>query len=167
MDTNNTTHTVTRQLAQHLRMFYNGGNWTGVCLRDAVEGLTHDEAIRQTGSRNSIAILVFHITYYVRAITRVLQGNPIEAHDKYSFEAPTVRNNEEWLELCNGAFADGELLATLIEELPDNILNSDFADAKYGSYHRNLLGVIEHCHYHCGQMMLMRKLTVPAPPESQ
>ena len=55
-------------------------------------------------------------------------------------------------------WSDAETLANLIEQLPESRLWEDFSDNKYGNYYRNLHGIIEHCHYHLGQIVLIKKL---------
>jgi hypothetical protein len=37
-------------------------------------------------------------------------------------------------------------------------LEATFSQKKYGTYYRNLMGVIEHSHYHLGQISLIRKM---------
>lgn len=45
-----------------------------------------------------------------------------------------------------------------LETLDEAKLFEDFADPKYGNYYRNLHGIIEHTHYHLGQIVLIKKL---------
>ncbi len=149
---------LTAQLAKQLRTAYSGGNWTGVCLKDALTGLTWQQATKQVNSFNTIAKLVYHINYYVGPISSVLQGVPLAAHDKYSFDCPPITSEKDWEELVNKLWADGENLASLIEKLPDSKLEEIFADEKYGTYLRNITGVVEHIHYHLGQIILIKKL---------
>jgi hypothetical protein len=52
---------------------------------------------------------------------------------------------------------DTEELAWLIEQLPDEQLETTFLEARYGSLYRNLHGNIEHLHYHLGQIVLLKK----------
>jgi hypothetical protein len=58
----------------------------------------------------------------------------------------------------NKTWQDTELLASLVEHLPESKLNEIFSQEKYGTYYRNLHGVIEHTHYHLGQIILIKKL---------
>jgi hypothetical protein len=60
--------------------------------------------------------------------------------------------------LIQKALHDAENLATKIEMIDEAKLFEDFSDPKYGSYYRNLLGIIEHTHYHLGQISLIKKL---------
>ena len=46
----------------------------------------------------------------------------------------------------------------MLEKLPENRLWENIADPKYGDYYRNIQGIIEHNHYHLGQIALMKKI---------
>lgn len=56
------------------------------------------------------------------------------------------------------SFADAENFAALIEQMPEPKLWETFTDEKYGIYYKNLTGIIEHCHYHLGQIVLIKKI---------
>ena len=45
-----------------------------------------------------------------------------------------------------------------IEEMTEDALDDIFVDEKYGSYARNIEGVIEHSYYHLGQISLIKKI---------
>jgi hypothetical protein len=42
--------------------------------------------------------------------------------------------------------------------MPEEKLNDFFALEKYGTYQRNFHGLIEHTHYHLGQIAILKKL---------
>ncbi len=149
---------TTTQIAKHTRDIHFGGNWTSVNLKDTLSDITWEQANATVHDLNSIAQLLFHINYYVSTILKVLQGGPLDAHDKYSFDCPPIQSQEDWDSLRNKVWADAETLASLVEQLPDEILPGDFIDKKYGSYFRNLQGMIEHSHYHLGQIALIKKI---------
>ena len=65
---------TTQQIAKHFREVYFGGNWTYSNLRDNLKGITVEQANKQIGTINTIATLVFHLHYYVRTVTKVLNG---------------------------------------------------------------------------------------------
>ncbi|HEY8959707.1 DinB family protein [Chitinophaga sp.] len=148
-----------KQISKHFRDVHFGGNWTSVNLKDTLADVDWKQATTKVQDLNTIAVLVFHINYYVGAILNVLRGNPLDAHDKYSFDLAPISSEEEWRQLVAKSFAEVEQLAAAIDELDDAILHQDFADPRYGSYYRNLLGVIEHTHYHLGQISLIKKMT--------
>lgn len=146
------------QLAKHLRDVYSGGNWTCVNMKDTLAGVSWQQAVTKIHSFNTIATLVNHIHYYVAAQLNVLQGNPLDAKDELSFTHPSINNAADWEQMLNKVFADAEALAALIEQLPEETIGQYFTDEKYGTYYRNLQGMIEHTHYHLGQIMLIKKL---------
>jgi mRNA-degrading endonuclease HigB of HigAB toxin-antitoxin module len=145
-------------IAQHLRAVHFGGNWTAVNLKDTLQDVDWQQATTQVFGFNTIAVLVFHMNYYVVAATKVLQGGPLDAHDKYSFDLPPLQSQEDWQLLQDKTWNEAEALAQLIELLPASKLDETFVLEKYGNYYRNLHGVIEHVHYHLGQIVLLKKL---------
>lgn len=148
----------TKQIAKHLREVHFGGNWTWVNLRDTLADVTWQQATTKVHSFNTIATLVFHINYFVEAVLTVLDGRPLEANDKYSFAHPPINSEEDWQKMLNKTWTEAEALATLIERLPDDKLGETFVLEKYGTYHRNLFGLIEHTHYHMGQITFIKKV---------
>jgi hypothetical protein len=149
---------LSEQIAKHFRGIYFGGNWTAVNLKESLADTTWQQATTKVFSLNTIATLVFHMNYYVSAVLKVLQGSPLDAHDKYSFDHPSIQSQEDWEKLLNKTWTDAENFANLIEQLPESKLGETFSDEKYGGYYRNLHGIIEHCHYHLGQIVLIKKI---------
>ena len=117
-----------------------------------------EEATTKISNLNTIATLVFHINYYVNPVLKVLQGGQLIANDKFSFDLQPINSEEDWQKIITKALAEAVLLANQIEKLAEEKLVEDFSDAKYGSYYRNLHGIIEHTHYHLGQISLLKKL---------
>jgi hypothetical protein len=146
------------EIAKHFRAVHFGGNWTSVNLKDTLADVTWQQATTPVYALNTIATLVFHMNYYVSAVLKVLQGGLLDAHDKYSFDHPPIHSQEHWEALLHKTWSDAEKFATLIEEWPAQKLDGTFADGKYGSYYRNLHGIIEHIHYHLGQIVLIKKI---------
>ncbi len=150
--------TITQQIAKHFRDVHFGGNWTFVNLQDTLKDVSWQQALEKVHSFNTIATLVYHINYYVTAITKVLEGGPLDAKDTYSFDHPPIHSAKDWDDMLSTAREGALKLTTLIEDLPDSRLSATFADEKYGNYYRNLTGLIEHTHYHLGQITLIKKI---------
>ncbi len=147
-----------QQIAKHFKEVYFGGNWTAVNLRDILSDIKWYQATTRVKNLNTIATLVFHINYYVNPVLKVLQGQPLNASDKFSFDVPIINSDDDWQKLLHKVFTEAELFARQIEALNEAQLFEDFADHKYGNYYRNLLGIIEHTHYHLGQISLIKKI---------
>lgn len=152
------------RIAKHLRDVHFGGNWTSVNLKETLKDVSWQEATTEVHSLNTIAALVFHINYYIDAVSKVLQGESLTAKDKYSFDVPPIQSQDDWENLLSKTWSDAENFAFLIEQLPDSKLDETFVDEKYGRYYRNLHGIIEHVHYHLGQIILIKKLLLQEEP---
>ena len=149
---------LTAQIAKLFRDLYYGGNWTGVDVKESLAGVNWQHATTKVKSLNTIAALVFHMNYYVTAVLEVLQGKALYGSDKNSFDAPPIGSQQDWEELLNKTWAEVEKFATQVEQLPENKLWETFSDEKYGNYYKNIHGVIEHCYYHLGQIVLIKKI---------
>jgi hypothetical protein len=149
---------ITKYIAKHLREIYFGGNWTTSNFKDTISDITWQQATQKVYDFNTIATLTFHTTYYVAALLKVLQGGPLDAKDALSFIHPTINTQQDWEQLLNKAWIDAEAAAMLIENMPDIKLHENFTDEKYGNYYRNIHGMIEHMHYHLGQIVLIKMI---------
>jgi hypothetical protein len=53
---------------------------------------------------------------------------------------------------------NAEKLINHVEKMEDNLLTQPFVKEEYGSYLRNIEAQIEHCYYHLGQIVIIRKM---------
>lgn len=103
-------------------------------------------------------MLTFHIDYYIAGLINIFEGGNLEIRDKFSFDLPPIESPEQWENLKSKFLSDAEKFADLLEKMPDSKMNEGFVDEKYGTYLRNIDGMIEHCYYHLGQITLIKKL---------
>ena len=146
------------QTAKHFRDVHFGGNWTSVNLKETLADVSWQQAVTKIDNFNTIAELVFHMNYYVSAVLKVLQGQALAASDKFSFDLPPIQSEADWDNLLLKTWADAESFASLVEQLPGDRFSEIFVDDKYGTYFRNMHGIIEHIHYHLGQIVIIKKL---------
>lgn len=149
---------ISNQIAKHVRDIYVGGNWTSVNLKDTLADVNWQQATTAVHGFNTIATLLFHINYFINAVIPVLEGGELNAKDAYSFSHPPINNAGDWEAMLNKALSDAEQMAALIDLLPADKMLNVFVEEKYGNYYRNLTGIIEHAHYHLGQIVLIKKL---------
>lgn len=149
---------TSKQLAKHLRDVHFGGNWTVSNLKDIIKDVTWQQATAKVHDFNTIATLTYHIHYFVGVAARVLDEGVLDGNDKLSFDHPPIDSKEDWDNFLAKVWADAENFSALIEKLPENKWWDDFSNKKYGNYYRNILGIIEHTHYHLGQIALIKKL---------
>ena len=147
-----------KQLAKHLHEIHFGGNWTESNLTDQLRGTTWKQVTTKLHDLNTIATLTFHVSYYVTALLNVLHGKPLDAKDSNSFDHPPIQSQKDWDQLLDKISAEAKEAVALIEKMDDSKLDETFVDTKYGNYFRNILGIIEHMHYHLGQIVIIKKL---------
>jgi len=149
----------TTQIANQFREVFLNGTWiANTNLKAQLAEVTWKQATTKIDTFNTIAALVFHLNYYVAGIINVLEGGSLDIRDKYSFDAPPIESKEDWEKLLTKAWDDAEKFASLVEQMPDEKLQEPFVDEKYGDYGRNIHGMIEHCYYHLGQIVLINKI---------
>lgn len=149
---------VSQQIAKLLRDVYFGGNWTAVNYKDTLKDVTWQQAATKVYSFNTIITLMYHTSYYIDIVTAVLQGAPLNGKDEDSFKHPPLESKQDWNNLLEHIWTKAEDFATLVEQLPEEKLKEIFIKDKYGTYYRNLHGIIEHLHYHLGQIVLIKKI---------
>lgn len=147
------------QIAKRFREVVLNGTWVaGTNFKDQLSTVSAEQATQKIGSLNTIALLASHIHYYISGILNVLEGGTLDIRDKFSFDFPAVKSQEDWEKVLNKFWNDSEKFANLVEQMTEEKLNEDFTDRMYGSYQRNINAMIEHCYYHLGQIVLIKKL---------
>ena len=149
------------QIASRFREVHLNGKWiANTNYKDILSGITLQQANKKIGSLNTITALTFHINYYIAGILNVLEGGDLEIRDKYSFDMPNIQSEEDWERLKNDLFINCEKFAQHLSIMPEEKLDGFFVDEKYGTYRRNIEGMIEHSYYHLGQISLIKKMVL-------
>jgi uncharacterized damage-inducible protein DinB len=150
-----------KDLANRLREVLLNGTWiANTNFKAQITGITREQAVQRVDQLNTIAQLTFHINYYLQGILQVFRGGALEIRDKYSFDLPELKSEADWNWLVNDFLQNAESFAAEVESLDDALFDQPFVDEKYGTYRRNIEGVIEHSYYHLGQVVLIRKMIV-------
>ena len=123
-----------------------------------LEGLHWKIATTQVEQLNTIAVLAQHVHYYVNGVMNVFKGGTLDIRDKYSFDFSPITSQNDWDLFLTRFWDDAESLKALIQQLPEAQLNESFVEVKYGTYERNIDGLIEHAYYHLGQISLIKKM---------
>lgn len=146
-------------LAGKLRKVFLNGYWiANTNYKEQLLSTTWEQATQKVGSLNTIAALTFHINYYLSGLLKVFNGGALDIRDKYSFDLPPIQSAADWKQLVDELLSNAEKFATAVEQIEDTRLNDPFVNEKYGSYIRNIEGVVEHSYYHLGQILLIKKL---------
>jgi uncharacterized damage-inducible protein DinB len=148
-----------RLLAERAREVFLEGRWiANTNYKEQLTGTSWQAAIRHVEGLNSIALLTFHVRYYVAGLCQVLEGGPLEIRDKHSFNMPAIQDADGWQALLHDFLSNAERFVELVEAMPDLRMDEPFVDPQYGSYQRNLEAVVEHAYYHLGQIVLLRRM---------
>ncbi len=148
---------ISQNAANQFKQFYFGGNWTFVNLKDTLADVDYKMALERVGAFNTIATLVFHINYYVTGVSDVLKGSELKIKDKFSFDHPPIHSQEDWEKFLQQVWTDGEEFISLVETFDISKINDNLDKPVYGSFYRNFSGIIEHGHYHLGQIVILKK----------
>lgn len=149
----------TYQIATRFREVILNGTWiANTNYNNQLTNLNWEIATTKFKSLNTIAVLAQHIDYYISGLIKVFKGGTLDIKDKFSFDFPVIKSQIEWEAFLTKFWNDAEEFASLIEQIPDEKLNHVFVDEKYGTYQRNLEGIIEHSYYHLGQIVLIKKI---------
>lgn len=147
------------QLATRLRQVFLDGKWiTNLNYKEGLEDISWEEANQKIENLNTLLNLAFHINYYLDGLLAVFNGGPLSIRDKYSFDHPHIKTANDWAQLKADLFQNAEDFAQKVENMSAQVLDGPFVKEEYGSYRRNIEGVIEHSYYHLGQIAILRKL---------
>ena len=146
-------------IATRLREVLLNGHWiANTNYKEQILSLNWQQAIQKVNSLNTIAALTYHINYYLAGLLNAFENGKLEISDKYSFDLPQIHSEADWNKLVTGFLDNSEKFANQVQQMNDSIFDEPFIDEKYGSYLRNIEGVIEHSYYHLGQISLIKKM---------
>ena len=152
---------MTRNLviASRIREVLLNGHWiANTNYKEQIQNVNWQEATQKVDNLNTIAGLTYHINYYLAGILNAFESGKLEISDRFSFDLPQIHSESEWKKLVADFLDNSEKFSFKVEQMDDSIFDQPFTDEKYGSYLRNIEGVIEHSYYHLGQISLIRKL---------
>lgn len=146
-------------LAYRIREVFLNGHWIANTNYAALlQHLNWQKATQKIANLNTIAALTYHINYYLAGLLHAFETGKLEIRDKYSFDLPPIESELDWRQLVTNFLSNAEKFATHVEQMEDGLLDQPFVDEKYGTYLRNIEGVIEHSYYHLGQISLIKKM---------
>ena len=149
---------LSKSIADRLRTLFLEGTWiANTNYKTILLDVDRELALTRVGQLNSIAMLTFHVNYYLGGLLPVFDGGPLEIRDKYSFDLPEILTEADWQKLKDELLSNAEKFIAAVEALSEEQLYAPFVMEQYGNYLRNIEGVIEHSYYHLGQISLLKK----------
>ncbi len=148
-------------ISTRLREVLLNGHWiANTNYKEQILSINWQQAIQKVDSLNTIAALTYHINYYLAGLLIAFENGKLEISDKYSFDLPQINSEEDWNKLVTDFLDNSEKFSNQVEQMNDSVFDHPFIEAKYGSYLRNIEGVIEHSYYHLGQISLIKKMII-------
>jgi hypothetical protein len=150
--------TLSTQIANQIREVLLHGTWVATNFKVQLSDVSWEKAATKVKSLNTIADLTFHVNYYLAGLIQVFLAGTLNIRDKYSFDAPSITSQNDWEQRLQKIWSNAETFANLIEQMDDTTLMESFVEEKYGNNYINIQAMIEHCYYHLGQIVLIKKL---------
>jgi hypothetical protein len=150
---------LSQSLSSRLTELFINGHWiTNTNYKELLLSTDIATAVQKLHNLNSIAELTYHINYYLAGLNNVFSGGDLEISDKYSFDMKPIASEEAWQMMVSNLVANAEIFIKHVAAMSEEQLHGPFIVDKYGTYLRNIEGVIEHAYYHLGQMVLIKKM---------
>ncbi len=151
--------TAIEQLVLDFKSFYNDNPWFGNSYLEVISDILLAEALATPPNQHSIAVLLWHMVKWCRALTERLLGNldfRADVTDADNWPEANVQNDETW-QAAKTAFAEQQTI--LIEQLSardEAFLDTDFVPGR--TFRRLAGGVLQHDIYHLGQIAMVKSL---------
>jgi hypothetical protein len=82
---------MNKDLAHRLKEVLLSGKWiANTNFNEQITSINWEQAIERVGNLNSIALLTFHINYYIKGLVNLFEGGKLEIKDKFSFDMPEI-----------------------------------------------------------------------------
>ncbi len=147
------------QLSKRFKDVILDGKWIAFTnWKDQLDQIGFTDATQQVSNLNTIALLTYHINYYIEGVLNVFRGGELEIRDKFSFNLPQLKSEDEWESLKAALYSNSEEFADHVSKMDGAKLSSNFVKEEYGDYRRNIQAMIEHAYYHLGQVVIIRKM---------
>lgn len=146
-------------LANRFRELTLDGKWiANTNYKSLLQNVDMTLANYKIADLNTVAMLTQHVLYYIDGLNQVFEGGELAIKDKFSFNFDPPSSNETWNLIKSNFTASSARFADHVENMLGAQLEAGFVKEEYGSYRRNIEGMIEHAYYHLGQISLILKL---------
>lgn len=150
--------TEIQRLADELRLSYYGPAWPGPSLGEHLDNVSVADALAHpVPGAHSIWEIVEHITFYVDATLRVMNGEPMPR--EINVWPQTGTDQPAWLISVHKLRDRIDKLHEAIGRMDPSKLGQIVGNRDYDHAHL-LHGITQHNHYHAGQIGLLNRARV-------
>lgn len=148
-----------QSLANRFREVTLNGTWiANTNYATILDQVDVEIANKKIADLNTISMLTQHVLYYINGLNQVFEGGTLDIRDKFSFNFDPPISDDAWNVIKSNFTAASTRFAEHVDNFQDEQLKAGFVKEEYGSYRRNIEGMIEHAYYHLGQISLILKL---------
>ena len=120
-------------LAKRLEEVFLNGRWiANTNWQDQLQNVDLKMATTQVSSWNTIAMLTFHINYYLEGIMEVFEGGELTIRDKYSFDLPPIKTESDWENLRSQLARNAQMFIEHVRSMKEETLIQPFVKKEYG-----------------------------------
>jgi uncharacterized damage-inducible protein DinB len=151
--------TEIERILEQLKRAYEGGAWHGPSVREALAGVTAQQAhARPLPNAHSIWELVHHIAVWENVGRRRLEGDRAEIDISSPADWPPADDTSEpaWERAKTALERGHEALREAIAGLEESRLNEPILEG-LSTVYVTVHGVIQHDIYHAGQIAMLKK----------
>jgi hypothetical protein len=88
---------ISANLANRLREVLLSGTFiANTNFKAQLEDIDFKNATKQIHELNTIALLTFHINYYLEGVNAVFDGKDLIIKDDFSFDMPNIASENDW-----------------------------------------------------------------------
>lgn len=145
-------------ISQLLENSYNGTPWHGPSLKANLDGITAAQAAQKPiANGHSIWEIVQHVTAWINEVINTLDG---ELYTTLPPEQdwPAISGSDEaaWQAALGILDSSQEALMAAVGEMQDDKL-WELLEGQEFNYYWLLMGALQHCVYHAGQIGILKK----------
>jgi uncharacterized damage-inducible protein DinB len=146
-----------RRIEDQLNRSFRGEAWHGPCLQELLRDVSFEQAAaKPVASVHSIWEIVLHITAWIDAGRRRMDGEPLELSAEQDWPAVPEPSDASWKIALGNLEGAHEKLRGAIAALDSERLDDRVQGKPYSIYFL-LHGVIQHNLYHAGQIAILKK----------
>jgi uncharacterized damage-inducible protein DinB len=144
------------RIMDQLSRAFEGEAWHGPAVLEILNETTAEQAARSFNAAHTIWEISLHITAWLRACRRRLEGDRAQLTQSEDWPRMTSPDEEAWEEVTKDMKQAFDELRSAISLLDNSRLDQPIIEGM-SSVYVTLHGVIQHSLYHAGQMAILKK----------
>ena len=150
--------TTIERLVDQLRRSAEGEAWHGPSVREALEGVTvEDASAHPIPGAHSIRELVLHMAAGIQLVLRRLDGDGRQLSPEEDWPTPSETTEDAWQRDVESLFALNQRLREAVATFPAARLDEPLVPQPPYSAFAQFIGLTQHDLYHAGQIVLLRR----------